>query len=149
MNSTVTTVTSMSTSQSQQALSQSKPVKQSTYDRFISACGEQNSTIENIKEKSTRISLNEELKQYKVLVHQFNVGTTPSASSVLQFWKIHHATFPILSHLAKVHLVATCSSVPSESAFSCSAFTARKERSRLSPENLAYSVFLKDKLDKN
>ncbi|CAF4664639.1 unnamed protein product, partial [Rotaria sp. Silwood2] len=61
----------------------------------------------------------------------------------------HYVQLPLLSNLAKVHLVACGSSVPSESAFSCSAFVARKERSRLSPENLAYSVFLKDKLDKN
>ncbi|CAF4381507.1 unnamed protein product, partial [Rotaria sp. Silwood2] len=101
------------TPQLQQLFSQNKSLKISTYDDFISACGDQDCAVENIKEK------------------------------------MHYVQLPLLSNLAKVHLVACGSSVPSESAFSCSAFVARKERSRLSPENLAYSVFLKDKLDKN
>ncbi|CAF1274288.1 unnamed protein product [Rotaria magnacalcarata] len=73
----------------------------------------------------------------------------PSTVSALFFWKFHYVHLPLLLNLAKVHLDACGTSVPSESAFSCSAFVARKERSRLSPENLSYSVFLKDKLDKN
>ena len=59
-----------------------------------------------------------------------------------------YVQLPLLSNLAKVHLVACDSSVPSESAFSCSAYVACKERSHLSTENLAYTVFLKDKLTK-
>ncbi len=48
--------------------------------------------------------------------------------------------------MAQCYLSASATSVPSESAFSVSAHYGRKERSRLSAENLAMSVFLKDKL---
>jgi len=89
------------------------------------------------------------LKFFKTAVQEFNVHNKPSTMSAINFWKIYHVQLPHLFHLAKVHLVACSTSVPSESAFSVSAYTARKERARLSPENLCYSVFLKDKLGKS
>ena len=125
------------------------PVKTTTYDLFIAACGDQESLMETNKEKSKRIRLNEELKYFRTAVQDFNTKNQPSTTTAIEFWKLHHPQLPILAHLAKAHLVASGSSVPSESAFSCSAHVARKERSRLTPENLAYSVFLKDKLDRN
>lgn len=79
-------------------------------------------------------------------MQEFNVLFEPSASSAIQFWKLNKDRFPLLSHLAKIHLTACATSVPSESAFSISAFVARKERARLSGQNLAYTVFLKDKV---
>jgi hypothetical protein len=48
--------------------------------------------------------------------------------------------------MAWCHISAPATSVESESAFSVSAHYGRKERSLLSPDNLAMSVFLKDKL---
>ena len=55
-------------------------------------------------------------------------------------------SLPLLSHLAKVHLIACATSVPTESAFSSSLYLARKERSRITGRNLSYTMFLKDKI---
>ena len=46
-------------------------------------------------------------------------------------------------------LATPATSVPSESAFSTASYLLRKQRSRLSPLNLSYSVFLKDKMDES
>jgi hypothetical protein len=62
------------------------------------------------------------------------------------FWKEYAVDLPLLSSMAQCYLPAPATSVQSESAFSVSAHYGRKERSRLSAENLAMSVFLKDKL---
>jgi hypothetical protein len=62
------------------------------------------------------------------------------------FWKTHGIQLPLLSHMARCYLSAPSTSVKSESAFSISAHYARKERSRLLPDNLAMSVFLRDKI---
>ena len=151
ISSATTTAPSPSTmfSQAQNLSSQQTSSKPTTYDDFIAACGDQDMVSESSKEKSRRICLNEELKQFKAAVHEFNMKNKPSVASVLKFWKEHYIQLPLLSNLAKVHLAACGTSVPSESAFSCSAYVGRKERSRLSPENLSYTVFLKDKLDRN
>ncbi|CAF1458616.1 unnamed protein product [Adineta steineri] len=132
----------------QHSTSQGASSKQSAYDEFLAACGEQDFTQETTKEKSKRISLNDELKYFRLAVQEFNAKHRPSTSSILEFWKTHYIQFPLLWNLARVHLVACGTSVASESAFSCSAYVARKERSRLTADNLAFSVFLKDKLDK-
>ena len=62
------------------------------------------------------------------------------------FWKQHGGELPLLSRMAKSYLFVPATSVSSESAFSVSAHYGRKESSCLSPDNLAMSVFLKDKL---
>ena len=64
----------------------------------------------------------------------------------ITFWKQYGQRLPMLQNMAKFYLATTSTSVPSESAFSSSAYVARKERSRLTAENLSYSVFLRDKL---
>ena len=61
---------------------------------------------------------------------------------------MHYVQLTLLSNLPKRHLVGCGVSVSSESALSHSAFIARKECSYLSNGNLAYTVFLKDKLTK-
>jgi hypothetical protein len=48
--------------------------------------------------------------------------------------------------MAQRYLPTPGTSVTSESAFSSSVYIARKERTRLSPDNLSYTVFLQDKL---
>ena len=53
---------------------------------------------------------------------------------------------PILASFARRFLATPETSVPSESAFSTPSYLGRKERSRLTPENLSITVFLKDKL---
>ncbi|CAF4103035.1 unnamed protein product [Rotaria sp. Silwood2] len=134
-------------STSSSTLSAQIEVKPSVFDEFIAACGQEEIILtSNNKEKSKRISINEELKYFKLAVQQFNAAVQPSTQSAKIFWKAHKDRLPLLTHLAKIHLSACATSVPSESAFSQSAFIGRKERSRITGENLAYSVFLKDKL---
>jgi hypothetical protein len=121
--------------------------KVSTFDDFISACGEDQPTLMDVsRQKSKRILINEEIKYFKLAAQEFHLSIKPSPSSSITFWKIYKDRLPLLTHLAKIHLSACGTSVPSEAAFSISAYTARKERARLSGENLAYSVFLKDKV---
>ncbi len=69
-----------------------------------------------------------------------------SQAFALDFWKQHHTNLPILAQLARAYLSAPGTSISSESAFSISAYVARRERARLSFENLSYTMFLKDKL---
>jgi hypothetical protein len=52
----------------------------------------------------------------------------------------------LLKTMAQRYLPTPGTSVTSESAFSSSVYIARKERTRLSPDNLSYTVFLQDKL---
>ncbi|CAF4825681.1 unnamed protein product [Rotaria sp. Silwood1] len=132
---------------SSSTLSAQIQVKPSIFDEFMAACGQEEIILtSNMKEKSKRISINEELKYFKQVVQQFNAAVQPSTKSAKNFWKAHKDRLPLLTHLAKIHLSACATSVPSESAFSQSAFIGRKERNRITGEHLAYSVFLKDKL---
>ncbi|CAF4139247.1 unnamed protein product, partial [Adineta steineri] len=74
-SSTATATTSSTTTsiQVQHFSSQNISSKKSIYDDFIEACGGQEYIIENIREKSKRICLNEELKLFKVAVQDFNL----------------------------------------------------------------------------
>ncbi|CAF0884394.1 unnamed protein product [Didymodactylos carnosus] len=74
-------------------------------------------------------------------LQQFNLKIKSSTTSAIECWKINQSHLSVLSHLAKIHLAAFGTSVPSESAY-----LGRKERARLSTENLLFSVFLKDKI---
>ncbi len=65
----------------------------------------------------------------------------------MQFWEQHRSEMKTLSNIAFDHLVSPATSVASESAFSTASYLLRKQRSRLTPDNLCYSMFLKDKLD--
>ncbi|CAF2860814.1 unnamed protein product [Rotaria sp. Silwood2] len=121
----------------------------SAYDAFIEACEDPEVQFKTSKAKSKRIMINDGFKLYKIAIQEFNSNNQPSTTSVLNFWKKYHMQLPLLFKLAKIHLVVCSTSVSSESTFSSSAYTARKERARLSPENLCYTVFLKDKLDKS
>ena len=97
-------------------------------------------------DKSTHINqsrlatISEEIAVYGALARK-NPSTNAS-----HFWKEHGSQMPLLKEQAQHHLATPGTSVPSESAFSQSAYIARKDRSRLTPENLSYTVFLKDKL---
>jgi hypothetical protein len=131
----------------QQQLSTPARSKLSIHEQFMLACGEEEVILTGTaKEKSKRVSINDEIKRYKIAVQQFNIKAEPSGTSALQFYQTHHDQFQLLSNLAKIHLATCATSVPSESAFSLSSYIARKERARLSGENLCYSVFLKDKV---
>ena len=65
----------------------------------------------------------------------------------MSFWQIHGGQLPLLKKMAEYYLSTPGTSVPAESAFSFSAYVGRKERARLSPENLSFTVFLRDKLN--
>ena len=67
-------------------------------------------------------------------------------ASALQFWSTYGASLPLLSSFARRLLSTPGTSVPSETAFSASSFIGRKERCRLTPENLATTMFFRDKL---
>ncbi len=64
----------------------------------------------------------------------------------MQFWQQHQSELNCLSRIAFDHLVTPATSVASESSFSTASYLLRKQRSRLTPTNLSYSMFLKDKL---
>ncbi|CAF4860835.1 unnamed protein product, partial [Rotaria magnacalcarata] len=75
--------------------------KPSTYDDFIAACGGESDTLfETSKEKSKRVSLNEEIKHFRTAVQDFNLKHKPSTTSAVDFWKKHHHQLPMLSNLA-------------------------------------------------
>ena len=134
-------------SQTQAQYSNQNQRKASTFSEFMLACGEEESTLlDSSRQKSKRIMINEEIKYFKLAVQEYNLLFEPSTLSAINFWKLYKDRLPLLTHLAKIHLSASGTSVPSESAFSISSYIARKERSRLSGKNLAYSVFLKDKV---
>ncbi len=67
----------------------------------------------------------------------------------MNFWQQNQSELKYLSKIAYDHLITPATSVPSESAFSTASYLLRKQRSRLTPTNLCYSMFLKDKLDDN
>ncbi|CAF3597750.1 unnamed protein product [Rotaria sp. Silwood2] len=65
----------------------------------------------------------------------------------MEFWDVHRIQLKHLYKYAAYHLVSPVTSVASESAFSTASYLLRKQRSRLTPENVSSSMFLKDKLN--
>ena len=90
--------------------------------------------------RNRSITIAEEISTYGSLARK-NVGL-----DAIRFWKDYGNQMPILRMKAQYYLATPGTSVPSECAFSRSAYIGRKERSRLGPANLCYSVFLRDKL---
>ncbi|CAF4423736.1 unnamed protein product [Rotaria sp. Silwood2] len=80
------------------------------------------------------------------IFHYGSLVKTDSPMDAVLFWQRYGEQMPILKAMAQKYLSAPGTSVPSESAFSSSAYIGRKERAQLSPENLSYTVFLQDKL---
>lgn len=97
-----------------------------------------NKTISS--EKSSPKTISEEIAYYGSLLKK----STPM--DAVTFWQSYGDQMPMLKAMAQQYLSAPGTSVASESAFSCSSYIGRKERARLSSENLSYTVFLKDKL---
>ncbi len=58
-----------------------------------------------------------------------------------QWWKAHHANFPILSKLARKYLIITATSVPSERVFSTSGDVIVDTRCSLSGNNAEMLIF--------
>lgn len=101
---------------------------------------------ESLTSKGKRATLVEEFRNYRLLATKF-MELKDTDVTVLQFWSTHTHELPLLSSFARRFLATPGTSVPSETAFSVSGFIGRKERSRLTPDNLAATVFLKDKLE--
>ena len=120
--------------------SRKSPSKPSAVCVFLHALGHEPSTSGN-----KRATLVEEMRSYRLLASK-HPTPTESEHTTLQFWSMHATKLPILASFARRFLATPGTSVPSESAFSTSSYLGRKERARLTPENLSITVFLKDKL---
>ena len=91
-------------------------------------------------EKASTKTTAEEISVYGSLCRK-----NPSIDAIT-FWKTYGEQLPLLKEMGQTYLPAPGTSVPSESAFSLSDYVGRKERAQLGPENLSYSIFLRDKL---
>ena len=107
---------------------------------FLQSVGHEST---NMKDKRT--TLVEEFRSYRILASKF-MEMDGVDFTILQFWSTHAHELPLLSSFARRFLCTPGTSVPAETAFSVSSFIGRKERCRLTPDNLAATVFLKDKL---
>ena len=121
-------------------ISQKSASKPSAVGAFLHALGHEPSATGN-----KRATLIEEMRSYRLLASKHPTATE-SEYTTLQFWSMQSGKLPILASFARRFLATPGTSVPSESAFSTSSYLGRKERSRLIPENLSITVFLKDKL---
>ena len=146
MLSTLSTqaTTALLITSAEKSASQSEPGKRSkkssAMDLFLISVGDETLLKQPLGSRSKIV---EEIHSYRLMMNKYNARHQPSVSSSLQFWRACATTFPNLSTLARKLIATPATSVPSESAFSTSAYLGRKERSRLSSENLAASVFLK------
>ncbi|CAM4813988.1 unnamed protein product [Rotaria magnacalcarata] len=104
-------------------------------DTFLKSINKYVST-NNVIQKT----ISEEIFHYESLVK------TDLPMYAVLFWQRYGEQIPILKDMAQKYLSAPGTSVPSESAFSSSAYIGRKARAQLSTENLSYTVFLQDKL---
>jgi hypothetical protein len=94
------------------------------------------------------LSVTDELVLYRSLATKeySDITDREKEHDPIRFWNEHKQQLPFLGALARKYLIAPATSVPSESLFSIAAFVGRKERSRLSPDNLSMSIFLRDKV---
>jgi hypothetical protein len=105
---------------------------------------EETAVDENQKRIATIV---DDIHNYRKYVTQFNLTHKPNLTSSILFWQTYGQNLLILGKLAKKMLSTPATSVSSESCFSISSFLSRKERARLTSENLSSSVFLKDKIN--
>ena len=119
--------------------------KKSAMDLFNESIGEFHE--ENRHDGNKKAAIVEELLNYQKLVVHFNSKRKPDALSCVLFWQTYGHTFYVLKQVAKLMLSTPATSIASESCFSISSFLGRKERARLTGENLSSSVFLKDKVN--
>ena len=130
------TSTTLATNESRLTIEKSTTnTKIGRLDKFLKAIDK---NVPTGKQKAQTIS--EEISLYASLCRKYR------SVDAIQFWKRHGEQVPLLKAMAQQYLSTPSTSVSSESAFSLSAYIARKERARLTPDNLSYTVFLKDKL---
>ncbi|CAF1428121.1 unnamed protein product [Adineta ricciae] len=91
----------------------------------------------------------EEMSVYRSLAQrEYNsIINGEKHSNAMEFWNMHRVQLKYLYKYATHHLVSPATSVASESAFSTASYLFRKQRSRLTPENLCSTMFLKDKIE--
>ncbi|CAF3515109.1 unnamed protein product [Rotaria socialis] len=85
--------------------------------KFLSSLGKMNSPFSSSIRPTATKQLNEEIVTYRSLAQK------------------------------EYNLIVDATSVASKSAFSTASYLLRKQQSRLTPNNLSYSMFLKDKFD--
>ncbi|CAF1502782.1 unnamed protein product [Adineta steineri] len=132
---TTTTSSSTSTSSTTSTSGYSSVQKPTLLEKFLKSVGK-SVPSRNLVAKT----ISEEIGLYG------NLCKSEPLQDCVTFWRNHGQKMPILKTMAQQYLATPGTSVPSESAFSTSSYIGRKERSRLSPENLCYTVFLQDKL---
>ena len=121
--------------------------KNSAIDTFNESVGDGiNGDHLDSGDTNRKAAIIDDIRNYRAAVTKFNLKHKPNEFSATIFWKTYGQNFPELGKLTRKLLCAPATSVPSESAFSVSAYLGRKERARLTEENLASSVFLKDKV---
>ena len=64
----------------------------------------------------------------------------------LEWWRLHHQSYPNLAKVARKYLGVVATSVPSERLFSTAGKPVNTKRSALDPENIEKLVFLHDNL---
>ncbi|CAM2718545.1 unnamed protein product [Rotaria socialis] len=114
-------------------------------DKFLNSIDSDNNCEPSSVNKPPAYFLAEETKRYRQLATRF-ISDVSEDKSALFFWKCNKHLLPGLSTLARKYLATPATSVPSESAFSKSAYYGRKERTNLNGDSFCQSVFLKDKL---
>jgi hypothetical protein len=92
------------------------------------------------KRKKCKAEAEQQVQLYKSLAYQ------NSKMPCFIFWRQFSSVLPDLSEIAKLHLSAPATSVPSESAFSEAGYLKRKQRASLSADKLCKTMFLKDKM---
>lgn len=99
----------------------------------------------------SRLSIEEQLALYRSLASReyTDIVEHGKIHDSFEFWNRFDNKLPLLAFFARQRLIVPATSVPSESLFSVAAYIGRKERSRLTPENLSISVFLKDKVNQD
>jgi hypothetical protein len=116
-----------------------------TLDKFLDSIDNDNDPVQHSTNNTSTFTFGNETKKYRQLANSF-ISAVGEDKTALNFWKCNKHLLPNLSILARKYLATPATSVPSESAFSKSAYYARKERANIHGDNLCQSVFLKDKL---
>ena len=147
LKSTYALSTMNSTNHTRTSFQSNQKSKRSAIDAFNESVGDiMHLDSIGVEEMDQRSTIVDDIRNYRAIMTRFIVKHKLDESSATTFWDRYGTHFPLLGQLARKLLCATATSVPSESAFSLSAFLGRKERARLTEENLSSSIFLKDKV---
>ena len=76
-------------------------------------------------------TLNDEIAEYRS-----DKNFDPLSTDCLEFWRLHHEKYPILSQIARRLLCYQATSVPSERLFSAAGYMVWDRRASLHPEKV-------------